>query len=47
VCGRWGGGTRDVATRFDDGAEADADTKTTFKNATGSTADLACIVELP
>jgi hypothetical protein len=45
--GRWSGGTRDVAIRYDDGAAADADTKTTAKNVTGSTIDMTLIVRLP
>jgi len=46
VVGRWDGGTRDVAVRFDDGASVDADTKTTFKNVSGVTLDLTCEVLL-
>ena len=49
VIGRVSGGTRDVGVRFDDAGTpaTDADTKTTFKNVTGSTVDLTCIVRLP
>lgn len=47
VIGRDSGGTRDVAVRFDDGASSAPDTKTTFKNVIGSSADLTMIVELP
>lgn len=38
----------DVAVRFDDGAGANPDTKTTFKNVSGGTfTDCLCIVEIP
>lgn len=47
IVGRWSGGTRDIAARFDDGANANADTRTTFKNVSGSTLDVTCIVEIP
>ena len=46
TCGRWSGGTRDVAVRFDDGSAGSGDTKTTFKNTSGSTLDVTCVVEL-
>lgn len=46
VMGRWSGGTRDVGVRFDDGANGDADTKTTFKNVSGGSLDLTVLVEL-
>lgn len=46
VIGRWSAGTRDVAVRFDDGAAADGNIKTTFKNVTGGTLDMTCVVEL-
>lgn len=47
VIGRASGGTRDVGVRLDDGAGADGNIKTTFKNVIGSTADITCVVELP
>ncbi len=46
VIGRASGGARDVACRFDDGAGADANTRTTFTNEIGTTADLTVVVEL-
>ena len=46
VVGRWSGGTRDIGVRFDDGAGADGNTKTTFKNVSGSSLDVTCVVEL-
>lgn len=46
TCGRWSGGQRDMAVRFDNGAAADGNTKTTFKNTSGSTLDVTCVVEL-
>jgi hypothetical protein len=46
VVGRWSGGTRDVAIRFDDGLGASGDTKTTFKNVSGGTLDVTAVVEL-
>ena len=44
VIGRWSGGTRDCAVRYDDGSAGDEDTKTTFKNVTGSSVDMTCFV---
>jgi len=46
VIGRWSGGTRDIAVRFDDGAASDPNTKTTFKNVSGSTLDIVAEVEV-
>jgi hypothetical protein len=46
VCGRWSGGTRDVAVRYDDGLGADGNTKTTCKNVTGVTQDVTLVVEI-
>ena len=46
VIGRWSGGTRDCAIRYDDGSAADQSIKTTFKNVTGSSVDMTCIVRL-
>jgi len=46
VIGRWSSGSRDIAARFDDGAGADAGTKTTFKNVSGTTLDVTCVVEM-
>jgi hypothetical protein len=45
--GRWSGGTRDMAVRFDDGAGVNTNTNTTFKNTSGVTLDVTCIVEFP
>ncbi len=47
VVGRFSAGTRDVGVRFDDGSGANADTKTTFKNTSGATLDVTCLVNLP
>ncbi len=46
VIGRWSGGTRDCAIRYDDGTESDDTIKTTFKNVIGSSVDMTCIVRL-
>jgi hypothetical protein len=46
VMGRVSGGTRDCAVRYDDGSSASEDTKTTFKNTTGGSVDMTCIVRL-
>lgn len=46
VVGRWSGGTRDVGVRFDDGSGSNGNTQTTFKNVSGSTLDVTCVVEL-
>ena len=46
VIGMNSGGTRDVAVRFDDGADADPTIKTTFANKTGVSADIVCEVIL-
>lgn len=46
VIGRSSGGTRDVGVRFDDGSGSDANTKTTFVNHMGGSADVTCVVEL-
>lgn len=47
VVGRWSGGTRDIAYRYDDGVGGDGTTKTTGKNVTGSSADVTLVVEVP
>lgn len=47
VTGRWSGGTRDIAIRYDDGAGADGNTKTTCKNVIGASADVTLVVEIP
>lgn len=44
--GRWSGGTRDFAARYDDGSGSDADTKTTIKNVTGVTQDVTLEIEV-
>lgn len=44
--GRWSGGDRDCAVRFDDGSGSDPTTKTTFKNVTGSSVDMTCKVRV-
>jgi len=44
--GRWLSGSRDVAVRFDDGSGSNPDTRTTFKNVTGTTIDLTATVTL-
>lgn len=46
VIGRESGGTRDLSVRYDDGAGANADTKTTFTNRIGSSADITAVLEL-
>jgi hypothetical protein len=46
VVGRWSGGTRDGAVRYDDGSGTNPDTQTTIKNVTGGSADLTLVVEL-
>lgn len=44
---RWGmADTLDLAVRYDDGSDSDADTKTTFKNVSGETLDVTCMVEV-
>ena len=40
------GDSAEVGVEYGDGSQADEDTKTTFKNLTGSSADLTCIVEI-
>lgn len=47
VCGRWSGGTRDIAIRYDDGTGTDGNTKTTGKNVIGATADITLVLEIP
>ena len=44
--GRDSGGTRDVAVKYTDGSGSNPDTNSTFKNVTGATIDLTCVVEL-
>ncbi len=46
LIGSVSGDSEEVGVRFDDGALADADTKTTFKNLTGASADMICLVEV-
>lgn len=46
VIGRWGGGTRDIATRMDNGSGLYGDTQTTFKNTSGGDLDVTCMVVL-
>ncbi len=46
VVGRWSAGSRDIAARYDDGAGANSDTRTTFKNVSGTTLDVTCVVGL-
>lgn len=46
VIGRWSGGARDIAARFDDGDSGNPDTSTTFKNVTGNSLDIICKVEV-
>jgi hypothetical protein len=40
------GDSEEIGVRFDDGAGSDGDTKTTFKNLTGASADIVCEVVL-
>lgn len=44
VVGRWSGGTRDMAVRYDDGSGNNAAISTTFKNVSGATMDVTCSV---
>ena len=44
--GSTSGDSEEVGVEYGDGAGSDEDTKTTFKNLTGSSADLTCIVEV-
>jgi len=44
--GPWGSPMTDVEVRFDDGADSNPDTHTTFRNTLGETVDLTCILEL-
>jgi len=46
VVGRWSGGTRDVAVRFDDGGAGSPNTQTTFKNTSGGSLDIVAEVEV-
>jgi hypothetical protein len=46
LVGRFSGGNRDVAVRYDDGSGDAGDTQTTFKNVSGGTLDVTCVVEL-
>lgn len=46
VVGRWSGGTRDVAVRFDDGGAGFPNTQTTFKNTSGGSLDIVAEVEV-
>lgn len=47
VIGRWSGGTRDIAVRFDDGSGGSPLSVVTFKNTSGVTLDVTCVVEFP
>jgi hypothetical protein len=40
------GASEEIGVRYDDGAGSDGDTKTTFKNLTGASADIVCEVVL-
>lgn len=44
--GRWGGGTRDIAARYDDGDDANEDTETTIKNVSGGELEVMVMVEV-
>jgi hypothetical protein len=44
--GSYSGSSSEFGVRFDDGAGSDADTKTTFINRTGASADAVCVVRL-
>jgi len=46
VVGRWSGGTRDIAVRFDDGGAGSPNTNTTFKNVSGGSLDIVAEVEV-
>ena len=46
VVGRWSGGTRDIAVRFDDGSAGSPNTQTTFKNTSGGSLDIVAEVEV-
>jgi hypothetical protein len=46
MIGSVSGDVEEIGVRFDDGSGSDADTKTTFKNLTGASADIICIVEV-
>lgn len=46
VVGRWSGGTREIAIRYDDANSNDRNTKTTCKNVLGATADVTFVVEV-
>ncbi|MBZ0310479.1 MAG: hypothetical protein K8I82_30740, partial [Anaerolineae bacterium] len=46
VVGRFSGGSRDIAVRYDNGSGLNPDTRTTFKNVTGASLDVTCVVEL-
>jgi hypothetical protein len=46
VVGRWSGGTRDIAVRFDDGGAGSPNTQTTFKNTSGGSLDIVAEVEV-
>jgi hypothetical protein len=45
--GLWISAQSDIVARNDDGAGADSATNTTFKNTSGVTLDVTCIVEMP
>ena len=47
ILGRWSGGTRDAAIRYDDGTGSDGTTQTTIKNVIGAEADVTLVVEVP
>jgi len=46
VCGAWDAGTRDIATRFASTTYANLTTNVTFKNVTGDTITVCCVVVL-
>lgn len=46
VVGRWSSGTRDIGVKYLDGSDLNGDLNTTFKNSSGGTLDVTCVVEL-
>lgn len=46
VIGRWSGGTRDIAVRFDDGGGGNPNTQTTIKNVSSGTLDIVTEIEV-
>lgn len=45
LCGSYAG-SEEIGVAYGDGSGSDQDTQTTFKNLTGSSADITCIVEI-